>query len=162
MYGPVRRERDLTEKRGKNQFSPPDVKDKYIWNIEMRFDYHLCDERHRASLTAVTTYCWSTFISLWQIRTKVTWALCMKAANGKWMRWFWQMSEWNQWIECPSRCAQVKAIVGRCQMDTRLQLKWLVGIMTTIIYPINHSFQAQDERKNNWRSWAKYWSLLEI
>lgn len=54
-----------------------------------------------------------------KLETKVTWAHRMKAANGKWMRWLWQMNEWmNEWMEWPSRCAEEKASASRCWMWT--------------------------------------------
>jgi len=64
----------------------------------MKFDYHLYDTTHIGSLTAVT-YCWSTFIPLWQIRTTEREReresdVVALHESGKWkiyMWWFWQM-----------------------------------------------------------------------
>ena len=86
----------MTRKKKKINFHPL-MFNIYIYTIEKIVKWNLIitfvtRHIHIGSLTAVT-YCWSTFIPLWQIRTRVTWAHCMKAANGKCMWWFWQMNE---------------------------------------------------------------------
>ena len=84
----------------KNQFSPPDVQDIYIWNIEMKFDYHLCDASHTGSLTAVILIADRLLFHFGKLeqewRGHAAWKRQMESVCddfGKWMNEW--MSEWS-------------------------------------------------------------------